>query len=162
MRSKAGYLLSEYRATLASLALLAATLTYAVLHQRLFDFMLAVVLWLQLELAYRQWWLEKARRGPQVWVEVRNSHEVCVKNVGQAWALDVDVTASLCSGDACESLVAIMIASGHIDLPPGAETCVAYLKGMKGESIESLLKGAARWGALLGDRCVLCRTPGAP
>jgi len=56
--------LSEYYATITSLAVLSALFLYAVAVQRMFDFMLFVVMWLQLELAYRQWWLEMKRREP--------------------------------------------------------------------------------------------------
>jgi len=114
---------SRYRATLISLALLTLLLVYAVLLQKLFDFLIAVVLWLQLELAYRQWWLEKASRGPQLWIKViesdAESWRVCVKNVGQTSALDIDVTGSLCSGRTCEGLASRLIAGDLIDLPPG-------------------------------------------
>jgi len=49
-----------------SLAMLCAVLYCVVkLHlERLFDFMLFVAIWLQLELAYRQWWLEMKHREP--------------------------------------------------------------------------------------------------
>jgi hypothetical protein len=49
-----------------SLAVLCAMLYCVVkLHfGRLFDFMLFVAIWLQLELAYRQWWLEMKHREP--------------------------------------------------------------------------------------------------
>ncbi|MCC6004344.1 MAG: hypothetical protein LM590_08395 [Thermofilum sp.] len=58
--------ISEYYATMISLAVLCALLYYVIkLHlERLFDFMLFVAIWLQLELAYRQWWLEMKHREP--------------------------------------------------------------------------------------------------
>lgn len=57
---------SEYYAALISLALLCSLLYYTIkfYSEKLFDFMLFVTVWLQLELAYRQWWLEMRHREP--------------------------------------------------------------------------------------------------
>jgi len=54
--------LAEYRNTIGALTLLCILSAYAVQTQRLFEFLLFVVMALQLELAYRQWWLEAGRR----------------------------------------------------------------------------------------------------
>jgi hypothetical protein len=55
---------------MVALTLLCILSAYAVQTQRLFEFLVFVVLALQLELAYRQWWLEAERRGAKL--EVRD------------------------------------------------------------------------------------------
>lgn len=87
--------LSEYCATIASLAVLSALFLYAVVVQKVFDFMLFVVMWLQLELAYRQWWLEARSRGPRLEIaglEVRgNALLLHIRNAGRESVYGVNV-----------------------------------------------------------------------
>jgi hypothetical protein len=87
--------LSEYYATIASLAVLSALFLYAVAVQRMFDFMLFVVMWLQLELAYRQWWLEARSRGPKLEIaglEIRDGTLLLhIRNAGRESVYGVNV-----------------------------------------------------------------------
>ena len=55
-------LLAEYCYTIAALVFLCALFAYAVQMQKLFEFLVFAVVVLQLELAYRQWWLEAGGR----------------------------------------------------------------------------------------------------
>jgi len=73
--------ISEYYATMISLALLCALLYYVIkFHlERLFEFMLFVTMWLQLELAYRQWWLQMKREEPYLVFELFESRDPFIK-----------------------------------------------------------------------------------
>jgi hypothetical protein len=51
---------------MVALTLLCILSAYAVQTQRLFEFLVFVVMALQLELAHRQWWLEAGRRGAKL------------------------------------------------------------------------------------------------
>jgi hypothetical protein len=87
--------LSEYYATIISLAMLSALFLYAVAVQRVFDFMLFVAVWLQLELAYRQWWLEARSRGPRLEIadlEIRdNTLLLSIRNTGRESVYGINV-----------------------------------------------------------------------
>jgi hypothetical protein len=89
--------ITEYGATLASLALLGTLLTGVLTfaRERLFEYILVVLLWIQLELAYRQWWLE-ARRGRPVLTVVGTKREgdtltLHIRNIGESPAFAVTV-----------------------------------------------------------------------
>jgi hypothetical protein len=91
--------ITEYGTTLASLALLGTLLTGVLTfaRERLFEYILIVLLWIQLELAYRQWWLE-ARRGRPVLTVVGTKREgdtltLHIRNIGESPAFAVTVHA---------------------------------------------------------------------
>jgi hypothetical protein len=68
--------------------------------QRLFEFLMFVVMMLQLELAYRQWWFEVRRSEPKlevldVGVESGGSIlKLLIRNVGKDFAYNVNVPSS--------------------------------------------------------------------
>lgn len=87
----------EYWAQLTATALLSALSTYAILFlpERLLDILIFIVLWLQLELSYRQWWFEKQRREPVLTLdgtEIKDSEVFFyIKNVGGRVTHEVNV-----------------------------------------------------------------------
>ena len=60
----AGLFVREYWLQLMILPLLVALSYYAILYGKLFEFLVLVVMWIQLEIAYRQLWLEAEGRRP--------------------------------------------------------------------------------------------------
>jgi hypothetical protein len=46
------------------LLILSVLLLYSLAHEKLFEFLLFIVTWLQPELAYRQWWLDRVTKNP--------------------------------------------------------------------------------------------------
>jgi hypothetical protein len=52
------------------LPLLVALSYYAILYGKLFEFLVFVVMWIQLEIAYRQWWLETEGKRPPLIVKL--------------------------------------------------------------------------------------------
>jgi hypothetical protein len=105
--------LAEYRSTVLALAFLCALSVYAIQMQRLFEFLMLVVMELQLELAYRQWWLEaKGREARLVVARVlpgkeENTLELFVENVGRDFACDVNIPFLILSLDMYAKLSAL-------------------------------------------------------
>jgi hypothetical protein len=60
----------EYWLQLMILPLLVALSYYAILYGKLFEFLVLVVMWIQLEIAYRQWWLEAEGKRPPLIVKL--------------------------------------------------------------------------------------------
>ena len=60
----------EYWLQLMILPLLVALSYYAILYGKLFEFLVLVVMWIQLEIAYRQWWLEAEGKRPPLMVKL--------------------------------------------------------------------------------------------
>jgi hypothetical protein len=89
--------LAEYRNTVVALTLLCILSAYAVQTQRLFEFLVFVVMVLQLELAYRQWWLEAGRRDAKLEVhrvdvsENRDALTLHIVNTGGDVAYHVNI-----------------------------------------------------------------------
>jgi hypothetical protein len=65
----AGLFVREYWLQLMILPLLVALSYYAILYGKLFEFLVLVVMWIQLEIAYRQWWLEAEGKRPPLIVK---------------------------------------------------------------------------------------------
>ena len=61
----------EYWLQLMILPLLVALSYYAILYGKLFEFLVLVVMWIQLEIAYRQWWLEAEGKRPPLIVKLK-------------------------------------------------------------------------------------------
>jgi hypothetical protein len=80
--------IAEYRNTIGALTLLCILSAYAVQTQRLFEFLVFVVMALQLELAYRQWWLEAGKHDAKLEVhrvdvsENRDALKLYIANTG--------------------------------------------------------------------------------
>jgi hypothetical protein len=89
--------LAEYRNTIVALTLLCVLSAYAVQTQRLFEFLVFVVMSLQLELAYRQWWLEAEKRDAKLEVhrvdvnENRDALTLYIVNTGGDVAYHVNI-----------------------------------------------------------------------
>jgi hypothetical protein len=89
--------LAEYCYTIAALVFLCALSLYAIQMQRLFEFLMFVVMMLQLELAYRQWWLEAREREAILAVayvlpgKEENTLELFVENIGHDFAVNVSI-----------------------------------------------------------------------
>jgi hypothetical protein len=66
----AGLFVREYWLQLMVLPLLVALSYYAILYGKLFEFLVLVVMWIQLEVAYRQWWLEAEGKRPPLIVKL--------------------------------------------------------------------------------------------
>ncbi|MEM0004318.1 MAG: hypothetical protein QXN97_03180 [Desulfurococcaceae archaeon] len=66
----AGLFVREYWLQLMILPLLVALSYYAILYGKLFEFLVLVVMWIQLEIAYRQWWLEAEVKRPPLIVKL--------------------------------------------------------------------------------------------
>ena len=54
----------EYWLQLMILPILVVLSYYAILYGRLFEFLVFITMWIQLEITYRQWWLEAEGRRP--------------------------------------------------------------------------------------------------
>jgi len=54
----------EYWLQLMILPILVVLSYYAILYGRLFEFLVFITIWIQLEITYRQWWLEAEGRRP--------------------------------------------------------------------------------------------------
>lgn len=89
--------LAEYCYTVAALVLLCVLSLYAIQMQRLFEFLMFVVMMLQLELAYRQWWFEVRRREPKLEVfdvgveSGGNILKLLIRNVGKDFVYNADI-----------------------------------------------------------------------
>ena len=66
----AGLFVREYWLQLMILPLLVALSYYAILYEKLFEFLVVVLMWIQLEIAYRQWWLEAEGKRPPLIVKL--------------------------------------------------------------------------------------------
>jgi hypothetical protein len=89
--------IAEYSSTIGALTLLCILSAYAVQTQRLFEFLVFVVMALQLELAYRQWWLEAGKHKAKLEVrrvyvsENRDALTLYVVNTGNDVAYHVEI-----------------------------------------------------------------------
>jgi hypothetical protein len=89
--------IAEYRSTVGALTLLCILSAYAVQTQRLFEFLVFVVMALQLELAYRQWWLEAGKHKAKLEVhhvdvsENRDALTLYIVNTGNDVAYHVNI-----------------------------------------------------------------------
>jgi hypothetical protein len=64
LRSYFHVFVKKYWFRLVVLLILSVLLLYSLAHEKLFEFLLFIVTWLQLELAYRQWWLDRVTEKP--------------------------------------------------------------------------------------------------
>jgi len=99
------FFIMEYWLQLIVLSILITLLCYALTYRMLFEFLMFVVMWIQLELAYRQWWLDKRSKKPYFQVNISSETSATVletmhvytklylhvKNVGNAPAYMVGV-----------------------------------------------------------------------
>jgi len=100
--------LSKYKCQLVTLFPLILLSWYTLKYwpERLFELLVFIVVELQLELAYRQWWLERERDRPHLWVEVEwwigvergeRYLSLYAENIGSTYACGVEFRAQICS-----------------------------------------------------------------
>jgi hypothetical protein len=105
--------LTEYCYTIVALAFLCILSVYVVQMQRLFEFLMFVVMELQLELAYRQWWLEaRGREAKLIVLDVSiwdggRILKPLVANVGKDFAYNVYVPFLVLSPNTYEKFSAL-------------------------------------------------------
>lgn len=88
--------------------------------ERLLDVLVFVVLWLQLELSYKQWWLELRRKKPVLRVadvetdETRGVLRFHVENVGLATAREICVVPVAVPKRAYEKYYSVLLLKGYM------------------------------------------------
>jgi hypothetical protein len=98
LRSYFYVFVKKYRFHLVILLILSVLLLYSLAHEKLFEFLLLIVTWLQLELAYRQWWLDRVTKKPHFQASIPRLSAnlyLYIKNVGSVPAYTVRIASIL-------------------------------------------------------------------
>jgi hypothetical protein len=95
---------AEFLTTTLTILLLVLLAYIAIIHDRIFEFLIVVFSWIQIEVSYRQWWYERYRRKPQLAPRIKGPMVISkdrtisdidltvrVKNYGSAPAYDVQL-----------------------------------------------------------------------
>lgn len=94
---------TEFLVTIPAIMFLALLAYIAIIHDRIFEFLIVALSWIQIEASYRQWWYEHHRRKPQLAPRIKYMVKpkdgtitdinlvVYVKNYGSVPAYDVQL-----------------------------------------------------------------------
>lgn len=113
--------MEEYWHVLLTAALLIVLFAHIISHSpdKLLDALVSVMIWLQLELSYKQWWLEFRRKRPilrLVHVETDGAEELIfyVENIGSATAREIHIEPVAISRKVFERYCRVLLLKGYM------------------------------------------------
>jgi hypothetical protein len=121
----------KYQLTALSFITLLSWYTLGYWPERLFELLMFIVIELQLELAYRQWWLERERSRPHLWVEVKQEGydlRLYAGNIGFTYAFNVVIFSQICSLEKCYETIVERDRNYDGVIAPGSKVCVGTIQ----------------------------------
>lgn len=121
----------KYQLTALSSITLLSWYTLGYWPERLFELLMFIVIELQLELAYRQWWLERRQSRPHLWVEVKQEGDdlrLYAGNIGSIYAFNVVISSQICSLEKCYETKVKYDRNYDGVIAPGSKVCVGTIQ----------------------------------